>query len=379
MTDRPFPITLVLVSYNKGDVVSLALESAAASSMPPDLVVLSDDGSSDGTPDVAEKTAKKLGLPIRIIRHQRVGVYRIQAMRNTCAANALEGGIVYLSDSDCLFGEYTIESHCAIHREHRDAIGTGPRYEFLEGSSGPFTSTFSTLEFAHFPYGMHCVPVGANYSFKKSFWKRQGGFDRAFDGSYGMEEFEFSARAESVGAACVSDPGAYVFHIPHETVFGHRLPFRNIEIFDEKYERDHLTEERFYIEKRVVPWYWRGGRKDPLLGDKVKLDSWGAPEGFVPPLHLKLSRTLQPMIEPVNKYLDSGSRGDLAALKEFPKKLDWKLLGKTSPALIYLQDLNHVLENAKGEDLNKRLRYWLEGATGVERSLAAHATNGNSR
>ena len=302
MTGRSFPITLVLVSYNKADVVSLAIESAARGSVPPDLLVLSDDGSDDGTPDVAEAAARKAGIPVLVIRHQRVGRYRIQAMRNTCAANALDG-VVYLSDSDCIFGHYTLESHCAIHEQHRDAIGTGPRFEYLSGSSGPFTSTFTTLEFAHFPHGTHCVPVGANYSFTKRFWKRQGGFDRAFDGSYGMEEFEFSARAEKAGGVCVSDPGAYVFHIPHETIFGNRSPYRNIAVFNKKYERDHVGEEHFFIERRVVPWYWRGRRKVPLVGDVLELDSWGAPVGFEPPLHLKLSRTLQPLIDPVTVFV----------------------------------------------------------------------------
>lgn len=377
MSSRLFPITLVLVSYNKADVVSLALESAARGSMKPDLVVLSDDGSNDGTPDVAAATAARLCLPLRVIRHERVGRYRIQAMRNTCAANALDG-VVYLSDSDCIFGEHTIESHHAIHARHRDAIGTGPRYEYLSGSSGPFTSTFLTLEFAHFPYGMHCVPVGANYSFTKRFWKRQGGFDRAFDGSYGMEEFEFSARAESVGAECVSDPGAYVFHIPHESVFGHRSPFRNIRVFDRKYQRDHLREEHLYIERRVVPWYWSGKRKQPLLGDRVVLDEWGAPPGFVPPLHLLLSRTLHPLIEPVQRWLARGSAADLEALRQLPHALDQKRLGRTSPALVFLQDLHWIMVNIRDpDDLRARLRYWLEGATAVESARTNGKSNGH--
>ena len=377
MTDRPFPITLVLVSYNKADVVSLSLESAAKGSMAPDLVVLSDDGSDDGTPDVAEATAKKLGLPIRIIRHPRVGRYRIQAMRNTCAANALDG-VVYLSDSDCIFGEHAIESHYAIHRTHCAAVGTGPRYEYLEGHSGPFTSTFVTLEFAHFPYGMHCVPVGANYSFPKRLWRQAGGFDRAFDGSYGMEEFEFSARCERAGAVCVSDPGAYVFHIPHETVFGHRKPFRNIRVFDRKYGTEHIAQEQVYIKDRVTPWYWRGKRKQPLLGDRVKLNDWGAPEGFVPPLHLRLSRTLRPMIDPVERYLETGSDSDFQDIAALPQSVDWKMLGQTSPALIYLQDLNWIVRNVREKkDRKKRLRYWLNGAGGVERSMPGLSSNGH--
>lgn len=200
------PVTLALVSYNKADVIGLALASAAAGSRRPDLVVISDDGSSDGTPDVAEAKARELGLPCLILRHPRVGVYRIQAMRNACAAHALEG-IVMLSDSDCLFGERSIESHAALHERHPLAVVSGPRYEFLAGTAGPFTSTMTTLEFAHCAAAMHAVPVGANFSFHKQTWRLLGGFDRAFDGSYGLEEFEFSARGSSGTAArCTPTP-----------------------------------------------------------------------------------------------------------------------------------------------------------------------------
>lgn len=370
MTSRPFPITLVLVSYNKADVVSLAIESAARGSMAPDLLVLSDDGSDDGTPDVAEAAAKKAGIPCRVIRHERVGRYRIQAMRNTCAANALDG-VVYLSDSDCVFGHHSIESHYEIHVHNRDAIGTGPRFEYLSGTSGPFTSTFTTLEFAHFPHATHCVPVGANYSFTKRFWKRQGGFDRAFDGSYGMEEFEFSARAESAGAMCVSDPGAYVFHCPHETVFGNRSPYRNIAVFDRKYQRDHVAEEHYFIERRVVPWYWRGHRKHPLVGDALELDSWGAPEGFEPPLHLQLSRSLRPLIEPVEAFANQAAGSDLESLRAIPLSLDWKKLARTSPGYIYLEELHSALwSSEREEEIRPALERWLAGAHGVERELA---------
>ena len=367
---RSLPITLVLVSYNKADVVSLAIESAARGSVPPDLLVLSDDGSDDGTPDVAEAAAKKAGIPCRVIRHERVGRYRIQAMRNTCAANALDG-VVYLSDSDCIFGPYSLESHRAIHEHHRDAIGTGPRFEYLSGASGPFTSTFATLEFAHFPHGAHCVPVGANYSFTKRFWKRQGGFDRAFDGSYGMEEFEFSARAEKSGGVCVSDPGAHVFHIPHETIFGNRSPYRNIAVFDRKYQRDHVGEEHYFIQRRVVPWYWRGRRKAPLVGAKQVLDSWGAPVGFEPPLHLQLSRSLRPLIDPVTAFVARTNGGDLEALRAIPLSLDWKMMARTSPGFNYLAELHSALwSSERVEHIVPRLQRWLEGARGVEKELS---------
>ncbi len=370
MNRRPFPLTLALVSYHKADVVGFALESAAKGSLPPDLLVLSDDGSSDGTPDAAEAAARKLGIPCRIVRHLRVGRYRLQAMRNTCVANALDG-VVFLSDSDCIFGEHTLESHYEIHRRHPRAIGTGPRFEFLGGHSGPFTSTFTTLEFAHFPVGTHCVPVGANYSFKKRLWRCLSAFDRSYDGSYGLDEFDFSTAAVHAGAVCVSDPGAHVFHIPHESIFGNRIPQRNMAIFDRKWGKAHVQEERCYIERYVAPWYWSGRRKPPLLGERVVLDEWGAPAGFVPPLHLQLSRTLRPLLEAVEPAVATVAEAERSALRALVARIDTKVLAATSPALIYLQDLQWMLGNVgDASELERRLRYWLEGATAIERELS---------
>lgn len=365
---RTLPITLAMVSYNKNDTIALSIESAAKGSMKPDFLVISDDGSSDGTPQIAEETARKLGIPCRIIHNLRVGRFRLQTMRNTVANNALNG-VVYLSDSDCIFGEHCIESHWEIHRQHPFAVGTGPRYEYLEGNSGPFKATFQTLEYAHFPGGHYCTPVGANFSFRKTTWKRLGGFDRAYEGAYGMDEFQFSLSAESAGAECIADPGAYLFHIPHDTLFGSRGAWRNIGVFNETYARDHIEEERVMVEDRASPWYYRGLRKTPILGDKVKLNEWGAPDGFVPPADIEMSRSLRPLIEPVERYLRTKSAEDLVAIKHLVAELDWRRHGHTTPAHVKFGELHHLMNDYKDlQDLEDRLRWWLGNA----QTLAAH-------
>ena len=363
---RTLPITLAMVSYNKQDTVALSIESAAKGSMKPDFLVISDDGSNDGTPQIAERVAKQHGIPCRVIHNLRVGRYRLQTMRNTVVSNALNG-VIFISDSDCIFGEHCIESHWEVHRQHPFAICTGPRYEYLTGNSGPFKSTFQTLEYAHFPAGHYCTPVGANHSFRKSTWKRIGGFDRAYEGAYGMDEFSFSLAAERAGAVCVSDPGAYLFHIPHDTLFGGRAAFRNIGVFDETYRRNHIEEERFFVEHRVTPWYWRGMRKTPILGARVQLNEWGAPNGFVPPEDVALSASLRPLVEPVQRYLASKAAADLVALKHLVARLDWRRHGHATPAAIKFGELHYLMNDHKDlADLESRLKWWLGNALDLE-------------
>lgn len=372
---RTLPITLAMVSYNKHDTVALSIESAATGSMKPDFLVISDDGSSDGTPQIAERVARQHGIPCRIVHNLRVGRFRLQTMRNVVVANALNG-VVYISDSDCIFGKHCIESHWEIHRQNPFAIGTGPRYEYLAGNSGPFKATFQTLEYAHFPHGHYCTPVGANFSFRKSTWKRLGGFDRAYEGAYGMDEFSFSLSAERAGALCISDPGAYLFHIPHETLFGNRAAFRNIGVFSETYGRNHMEEERVFVEHRATPWYWRGMRKTPILGDRVELNEWGAPAGFVPPEDIELCRTLRPLIEPVERYLADKAADALVALKHLVARLDWRRHGHTTPAHIKFSELHYLMNDYKDlDDLDGRLRWWLDNARLLEREMNPQGTS----
>jgi glycosyltransferase involved in cell wall biosynthesis len=368
MTNAP-PLTLVMVSYNKKDTIDLSIASAAQGTKKPDLIVVSDDGSNDGTQGTAEWHAKRWGIPCRVIKHQRVGRYRIQTMRNTCASNALDG-VILLSDSDCIFGKHTLEAHYAIHQKHQWAIGTGPRYEYLTGTSGPFTSTFGTLEYAHHGEGHYCVPVGANYSYKKSLWKILGGFDRAFEGSYGMEEFQFSARAVQWGAACVSDPLAYLFHCPHETVFGNRDASRNIGVFDATYGLKHGEEEKAYLEK-VIANYWSGGRKQSLLGPREPFDEWGAPAGFQPPPLVRLSRTLAPLVEKAEACLAAADAEAVTALGKFTQNLDWRRLPPKSTALDFLGKLHSIVHSGRPlAEVHDRLRGYLDAARSADRQLA---------
>ena len=369
MPEHRFHVTLAMVSYNKADTIGLSIESAAAGSMPPDLIVISDDGSSDGTPDVAEAAARRCGIPLRLIRHQRVGTFRLQTMRNTCAANAPDG-IIMLSDSDCLFGQHAIEAHHEIHRRHGPAVGTGPRFEFLEGKAGPFTTTLTSLEFAHFPEGCYVVPVGANISFSRHLWQRTG-FDRAYEGSYGMDEFDFSRRAVAAGAACVSDPAAYVFHIPHETVFGHRKPQRNIGLFDASHGGNHIAFESEYIETRVIPWYWGGNRKRSLLGDRPRLhEFWGAPPGFVPPPTMQLLVSLGPMIRRALDVVRHRNQVSLDGLRVFCQRIEQPRLARGSAARVLFEDLNHHVHRTNDLDqIVPDLEHWLVGARKLEDTL----------
>lgn len=361
MTSARLPVTLALVAYHKADVIGLVIESAANGSVPPDLVVVSDDGSTDGTPDVAEDACRRVGLPCRIVRHQRVGLYRIQTMRNTVASEALDGVIV-LSDSDCVIGPLMLETHREIHERHPSAVGTGTRFEYLAGTSGDFTSQYSTLEFAHCGHANYLVPYGANMSFRKSLWRELGGFDRAYEGKYGYEDHEFVMRAELSGATIQSDPAAYVHHCPHDTVFGNRNSMSNVELFHRQFGRDGYGEERTFIREVALPWYWRGHRKAPLLGtDRLELDAWGALPGFHLPLHLRAVVDHDVLTAPVVRLLEEWSPDTHDAVRGLLGALQNRVL-HAAPAHHLFAKLRWLIDNHpdRTAQLRRELNDWLD-------------------
>lgn len=371
-TRRRFPITLAMVAYHKADVIGLVVDSAARSSMPPDLVVVSDDGSTDGTGDVAEETCRRHGIAVRILRHPRVGTYRIQAMRNSAAAASLDG-MILLSDSDCILGRYTLEAHYRIHERFPDAIGTGARFEYLEGTSGDFTSMYSTLEFSHCPVGNYMVPYGANMSFTKRMWRWLGGFDRAYDGNYGFEDHEFLYRAQLAGAVTYSDPAAHLFHCPHETVFGHRDPSHNVSMFNNTFSRSYGHEEWMFLRETVLPSYWRGHRKETLLGPgRLELDRWGAPPGYHPPPHLALVESLEPIVGPVRRLFEAPSEERRRELRDFIHRIQLDRVLPHSPAESLVGNLRWIVDSfdlstaARRDELTAMLDRWLQWQRAVD-------------
>ena len=369
MTNKKTALTLALVAYEKADVIGLVIESAARGSVVPDLVVVSDDGSGDGTADVAEAACQEAGLPSRILRHPRVGEYRLQTMRNSAIAEALEG-VVVLSDSDCIFAPETFAAHLAIHERFGAAVGTGTRFEYLAGTSGDFTSMYSTLEFAQVPRSNYMVPYGANLSFTKRLWRDLGGFDRSYEGRYGFDDHEFVLRAEKGGATIYSDPGAYLFHCPHETIFGGRDPGSNAVLFNQSYGCDYGAEEDHFIRAYVSPRYWAGQRKATLLDIDLELDEWGAPPGYHPPLHIELTRSTRRLTPLVQACCDRPNESNRHALAEQVAKVQIHRMLPYSPGERLLTELRRLLRSHElgrgGRRLRESLDRWLRWQAAVE-------------
>ena len=67
-------LAVVMATFNGVRFVDRQLESIAAQTRPPDLLVVSDDGSTDGTRDVVAEFAKRAQLQVRVIDGPRSGL-----------------------------------------------------------------------------------------------------------------------------------------------------------------------------------------------------------------------------------------------------------------------------------------------------------------
>jgi glycosyltransferase involved in cell wall biosynthesis len=97
MGEDAFTVSVAMCTFNGASFVEAQLESILAQSRSADEIILCDDGSTDGTVELATKIAQKYPDKIRIIRNER----RLGYCRNfELAVSLVRGDVIFLSDQD---------------------------------------------------------------------------------------------------------------------------------------------------------------------------------------------------------------------------------------------------------------------------------------
>jgi glycosyltransferase involved in cell wall biosynthesis len=116
-SDRAPALTVVVPAYQAAEVLPACLASIAAQTRPPDEVIVVDDGSSDGTAEVARAWASH--LPVTVLRSERnegaglgAGAARRRGIEHAC------GELIALVDADDVWFPDHLAAMCAVHREH---------------------------------------------------------------------------------------------------------------------------------------------------------------------------------------------------------------------------------------------------------------------
>lgn len=128
-------ISIAMATYNGGRFIGEQLDSFAAQTMLPDELVVTDDGSTDGTLEAVEKFAATAPFAVRVHRNpSRLGY----TMNFSAAVAQCEGETVFISDQDDRWFETKIERSV-------EALGAGAQVvlndQLIVDSSGTAAET----------------------------------------------------------------------------------------------------------------------------------------------------------------------------------------------------------------------------------------------
>lgn len=201
------PLSVVLCTYNRAPLLAKALASLVGQTLDRNdfEVVLIDNGSSDGTKQVAESFADR--LPLRYFFQHQFG---LAAGRNhgACAAR---GDLLLFLDDDDIATPTLLEEHVQAHRQYPD-----PRYAVLNYTGWapglritPLMKFVTEVECHLFCYpGLrHGAVLDYNYfwggrtSCKKQFLMEHGLFNPLFQ--FGCEDVELGYRLSHYGLRVV--------------------------------------------------------------------------------------------------------------------------------------------------------------------------------
>lgn len=192
VSEKP-PVSVVIVTFNRSYQLLKTLEALKPQLRPGDDVVVTDDGSDDGTMEMVRK------LPwVRYFRQDRKG-WRLASARNKGIINARHE-ITVILDADC-------EPQPGLLDAYREAMRPGVAclgdVLFEKDSSGLETER---------------IMVGAgNMCFNKSEARVVGFFTEAYDGAWGYEDRDFIMKLKRSGVRVDVLRPALVIHRWHPT------------------------------------------------------------------------------------------------------------------------------------------------------------------
>ena len=217
--------SVVVPTYNRCDILTRCLESlfeqtAASSSYE---IIVVDDGSTDGTPEMVKGMAEKAPCELIYIRQNNSGRSRA---RNT-GVLAAHGAYIIFLDGDMVVKRTFVAAHLAAHRKS-GLVANGPVVNtptIVDPNTGP--PKVHDLSRAFFATG--------NVSVEREKIIAAGLFDEDFV-EYGWEDLELGERLRHMGLRAVKSPAACSFHLQP------RLTFTGIpSLIAKEKERGHMA------------------------------------------------------------------------------------------------------------------------------------------
>ena len=204
----PEPLVSVVIPLHNGErFVAQAIESALAQTWPRTEVIVVDDGSTDGSPEIAR------GYPVRLVRQENLGA---GAARNRGFAEA-GGDLITFLDQDDLFLPEKLERQLqALRDEPKAGMCSCKMRIFLEpGDDRPAWIAPELID-----SDTHSMQVGTLLTWRQTF-EQVGPFDESYRWVNDADWF-LRAREAQIRIAMVPEALAlYRVHEDNESARGH--------------------------------------------------------------------------------------------------------------------------------------------------------------
>jgi glycosyltransferase involved in cell wall biosynthesis len=226
--------SLIITTYNWPQALELTLNSVTRQSLPPDEVIVADDGSGPDTQAAIERWRRRLNMPLHHVWQPDEG-FRLARVRNL-AIRAASMDYIVLVDGDMVLHRHFVRDHVACARSNCFIQGARPQLSaditrrLLNGeqlSLGWWTPGLQRRLYAWRSLMASRMTsrikesLGGIQGCNQSFWRehalRVNGYDERFNG-WGPEDREFAARLLHNGIRRnYVRHRAIAFHLHHRT------------------------------------------------------------------------------------------------------------------------------------------------------------------
>lgn len=195
-------ISVVATVWNEAENLEAFLEALLSQTLPPDEIVISDGGSTDGTPAVLQRMAEKHSLihPI-FLRHANRSVGRNVAIK------AARGPIIAMTDAGSRAHPTWLERLTAPLREDPSVDAVGGYYDALTRTPFQEAVAASTIVPPERVDPQTFLPSSRSLAFRKEAWRRVGGYPEWADHN---EDTLFAHALRRAGFRMVFAPEARV-------------------------------------------------------------------------------------------------------------------------------------------------------------------------
>ena len=221
MTEQPF-LSLVVVTYNRGDALREALESLLAMPKYPDYdfeIVVIDNGSTDHTPSVVQNAAINAPYKVRYFFEPKPG---IACARNRGVRESEGDWLAFFDDDQLAPSDWLVHLVRACRSEDLRYAGGGYVLKYVQPNPPPL-DVFSRQMLGEFVvstpthYHYHFLPATGNVVIDKSLFASFGEFDESMHQS--GEDTEWFTRLVLAKIPGRHVPESHILHVipPHRT------------------------------------------------------------------------------------------------------------------------------------------------------------------